>query len=66
MNAKNKQAQVQISEEELKKMLKKILNWKVPGSNGCQGLWLKYFTGLHKNPVYGTSMLAWKEKHYSG
>ena len=65
MNAKNKQTQVQISQEELKKMLKKILNWKVPGSNGFQGLWLKYFTSLHKNLVYGTSVLAWKEKHHS-
>ena len=30
MNEKNKQARVQISQEKLKKILKKIPNWKAP------------------------------------
>ena len=65
MNGKNKQAQVQISQEKLKKILKKIPNLKAPGSDGVQGFWLKSFTSLNKT-LYGTSMLAWKEKHHGG
>ena len=37
MNGKNKQARVQISQEKLKKILKKIPNWKAPGPDGVQG-----------------------------
>ena len=34
INGKNKLAKVQISWEKLRKILKKILNWKAPGPNG--------------------------------
>ena len=50
VNGKIKQAQVQISQEKLKKILK-ISNWKALGPDGVQGFWLKDFTGLHKNLV---------------
>ena len=36
MNGKNKHAQVKILEEKLKKILKKIPNWKVPGQMGSK------------------------------
>ena len=49
---KNKQGRVQILQEKLKKILKKILNWKAPGPDGLQGFWLKNFISLDKN-------LAW-------
>ena len=52
MNGKNKQAQVQILQEKLKKILKKIPNWKDPGLDGVQGFWLKNFTSLQKNLVW--------------
>ena len=29
-------------------MLRKMLNWKVPGPDYVQGFWLKYFTSLQK------------------
>ena len=44
MNGKSKQVQVQILEEKLKKILKKIPNLKAPGPDGAQGFWLKNFT----------------------
>ena len=40
-NEWEEQTQVQILQEELKKMLKKILDWKVPRPDGVQGFWLK-------------------------
>ena len=49
INGKNKQARVKVSWEQLKKILKKILNWKASGPDGVQGFWLKNFTSLHKN-----------------
>ena len=52
MNWKNKLARVQVSQEKLKKILKKILNWKAPGPDGVQGFWLKNFNSLHKNFVW--------------
>ena len=48
MNGKNKQARAQISQEKLKKILKKIPNWKAPGPDGVKGFWLENFTSLHK------------------
>ena len=36
MNGKNTQAQVQISQEKLKNILKKIPNWKAPGPDWVQ------------------------------
>ena len=52
MNGKKEQAQVQISQEKLKKILKKMPNWEAPGPDGIQGIWLKTFTSLHKNLVW--------------
>ena len=52
MNGKNKRAQVQISQEKLMKILKKILNWKAPGPDGVQESRLKNFTSLHKILVW--------------
>ena len=46
MNGKNKQVQVQISQEKLKKILKMVLIWKVPGPDGVQEFWQKNFTSL--------------------
>ena len=46
MNGKNKQVQVQISQEKLKKILKMVLIWKVPGPDGVQEVWRKNFTSL--------------------
>ena len=52
MNRKNKEARAQISQEKLKKILKRIPNWKDPGPDGVQGFWLKdFFTSLYKNLV---------------
>ena len=36
MNGKNKQVQVQISQEKLKKILKMVLIWMVPGPDMVQ------------------------------
>ena len=36
MNGKNKQAQLQILQEKLKKILNKIPNWKAPEPDGVQ------------------------------
>ena len=52
MNGKNKQGQVQVLQEKLKMILKKIPIWKVPGSDGVQGFWLKNFASLHENLVW--------------
>ena len=56
INGKNKQARVQISQKKLKKILKKILNWKAPGPDRVQRVlkfhWLNNFTSLHKNLVW--------------
>ena len=49
LNGKNKQGHVQISQEELRKILKKIPNWKAPGSDGVR---VKNFNSLHKNLVW--------------
>ena len=57
-DGKNEQAQVQILQKKLK-ILKKIANWKDPGSDGVLEFWVKNFNSIHK-------MLAWKQKHHSG
>ena len=52
MNGKNKQTRVQISHKKLKKLFKKIPNWKAPGPDQVLGFWLKSFTSLHKSIVW--------------
>ena len=52
MNEKKKQTRVQILQEKLKKILKKILNSKAPGPDGVHRFWLKNFTSLHKKLVW--------------
>ena len=44
---KEEQEEVEITPEKIK-MLRKMLNWKVPGPDYVQGFWLKYFTSLQK------------------
>lgn len=41
------QQKVSVTSEKLRKLLSKMLNWKVPGPNLKQGFWLKNFLGLH-------------------
>ena len=61
MNEKKKQTRVQILQEKLKKILKKILNWKAPGPDGVHKFWLKNFTSLHKKLVWHlNACLEWK------
>ena len=52
MNGKKKQAQVQISQEKLKKTLNNIPYRKAPEPDGVQEFWLKNFTSLHNNLVW--------------
>ena len=52
MNGKDKHAQVQILQEKLKKILKKIPNWKAPEPDMIQGFWIKNFISLHKNLLW--------------
>ena len=65
INGKNKQARVQILQENLKKTLKEIPNWKAPGPDAIQGFWLKNFTSIQKNLVWHLNAV-WKEKHHGG
>ena len=46
INGKNRLVLVQILQEKLKKILKKILNWKARGPDGVQKFWLKIFYQL--------------------
>ena len=43
INENNKHARVQTSHEKIKKILKKIPNWKAPRLDDVQGFWLKDF-----------------------
>ena len=47
MNAGPRQAEVHVTREKIKKILKKVPNWKAPGPDGVQGFWLKNFTTIH-------------------
>ena len=42
------QESIDITDEEVKNMLKRMPNWKAPGPDGVQGFWLKNFTSMHK------------------
>ena len=44
----NKQENIVITEQMVKKQSSKIPNWKAPGPEGVQGFWLKKLTKLHK------------------
>ena len=47
----NKQEDVEISPEMMKKALKKLPNWKAPGPDAVQGFWIKNLTNLHSKLV---------------
>ena len=47
MNAGPRQAEVNVTREKIKKILKKVPNWKAPGPDGVQGFWLMHFTTMH-------------------
>ena len=49
------QQRVEITESKVRKMLKKMPNWKAPGPDEVQGFWLKNFTSMH---TYLTQYLA--------
>ena len=55
---------MQILQEKLKKILKKIPNWKIPGPDRVQGFWLKDFTRLHKSLV--SHLSVWLEGETPG
>ena len=48
MNSGPRQAEVNVTGEKIKKILKKVPNWKPPGQDGVQGSWLKNFTTVHR------------------
>ena len=50
-----KQQRVEITEPKVKKILRKIPNWKAPGPDGVQGFWMKNFTSMR---TYLTQYLA--------
>ena len=47
-NGYEKQGEVNIDVERVKKQCGKIPNWKMPGLDGVQGYWFKYFTTCHE------------------
>lgn len=46
---KEKQNEIVISQDKLKKSIKKIPNWKSPGPDMVQGFWIKNFSSLHQS-----------------
>ena len=46
-DGKEKQENITITLEKVRKQLKKVPNWKAPGPDGVQGFWLKNFKSLH-------------------
>ena len=42
------QESIDITDQKVKNMLKRMPNWKAPGPDGVQGFWLKNFTSMHK------------------
>ena len=57
---KKDMAWVQISRENLKKILKKILNWRFPGPDGVRRFCLKNFTRWYKSLAYHLVNLMWQ------
>ena len=47
MNELQQQEDITITKESLQKAVKKLPNWKAPGSDGLQGYWIKAFKSLH-------------------
>ena len=47
MNELQQQEDITITKDSLQKAVKKLPNWKAPGSDGLQGYWIKAFTSLH-------------------
>ena len=45
---KEEQEEVEITQEKIKKVLRKMLNWKAPGLNFVQGFWLKNFKSIQE------------------
>lgn len=43
----DKQRDITITEDNMKKVLKKLPNWKAPGPDAVQGFWIKNLTNLH-------------------
>ena len=43
-----RQENLDITTEDVKKMLGKVPNWKSPGPDGIQGFWKKNLKSLHK------------------
>ena len=65
MNAGPRQAEVNVTGEKIKKVLKKVPNWKAPGPDGVQGFWLKNLQqciDIWRN----ISLNAWKDRHHHG
>ena len=46
---KEEQEEVEITPEKIKKILRKIQNWKAPGPDCVQGFWLKNFKSIQED-----------------
>ena len=44
---KEKQGKIEITEEKMMKIIRKMPNWKAPGPDGVQGYWVKNFKCIH-------------------
>ena len=44
---------IDITTKMIKEQVKKIPNWKSPGTDGVQGYWLKKLTALHERKANG-------------
>ena len=56
-----KQNDINITTEMIKEQVKKISNWKSPGSERVQGSWLKTLTTLHERITLGKTIVCQKE-----
>ena len=43
---KEKQEEIEITSEKIKKILRKMSNWRAPGPDFVQGFWLKKFNSI--------------------
>ena len=44
----DRQEDLSITVDDVKKMIRRVPNWKSPGPDGVQGFWIKNFTSLHQ------------------